>query len=297
LMPVEKAARLVEYLSKKAIYTLTPNHKTAPHEDPVAPFLFGDMRGYCVHFAHAVTYMLRSLGIPSRIATGYLTDLSQSKDGHILLRMSDRHAWAEVFIVGFGWVPFDVQPEQVESHGDTQVDMKLLEELMGSLEPGEEILPKDITRDEPRMEEPSWIEKFHPGIALGLAVLILFVVVSLKLFLRFGWLLPASPAATLRRCARATLSTLYDRGYRRQKGETRAEFRARLTAELGISPVEITTALTPFIYAPAAPAHLAAIRELHRRDRTVLARTPWYSKVAGFLNPSSVIAALLGERW
>ncbi len=297
IMPVEKAAAVVDYLSKKAIYTLTPNHKVDPHADPVAPFLFGDMRGYCVHFAHAVTYMLRSLGIPTRIATGYLTDLSQSKDGHILLRMSDRHAWAEVFIVGFGWVPFDVQPEQVESHGDTQVDMKLLEELMGSLDPGEEILPKNIAKDEPRMDEPGWAERFDPGLLLWVAVALLVVAIGGKLYLRFGWLLPAEPGAVLRRSARATLSTLYDLGYRRRRGETRREFRDRLAAQLGGSPFDIIGPLTEYIYAPGGIVSLERVRELHNHDRAVLRGTPWFRKTLAFLNPASVVATITGERW
>lgn len=297
LMPVEKAAAVASYLSKEAIYTLTPNHNVDPKADPVAPFLFGDMRGYCVHFAHAVTYMLRSIGIPTRIATGYLTDLSQSKDGHILLRMSDRHAWAEVFIVGLGWVPFDVQPEQVESHGDTQVDMKLLEELMGSLEPGEEILPKDIAKDEPRMEEPGWADRFNPGLILWVAVGLVVAIGGLKMYLRFGWLLPAEPRSVLRRSARATVSMLYDLGYRRRRGETRREFRVRLANELGGAPLRIFAPLTEFMYAPVSTISIDQVRELHRHDRTFFRSTPWFRKVLAFMNPASVFATLTGERW
>lgn len=297
IMPIEKVAALIEYLSKKAIYTLTPNHNVEPNADPVAPFLFGDMRGYCVHFAHAVTYMLRSLGIPARIATGYLTDLSQSKDGHILLRMSDRHAWAEVFIVGLGWVPFDVQPEQVESHGDTQVDMKLLEELMGSLEPGEEILPKDIATDEPRMEEPGWGERLTPGVVLWVALTVLCLAFVGKLYLRFSWLLPANPGAVLRRSARSTMSALYDLGYRRRRGETRHEFRERVANELGRSPLDIVGPLTEYIYAPTSGIPLDLVRNLHYRDRTVLQSTPWLKRVIAFISPASVVATMTGERW
>ncbi|MCB0333258.1 MAG: transglutaminase domain-containing protein, partial [Bdellovibrionales bacterium] len=152
--PADIAFALTDYLSQTSIYTLTPKHEVDPTEDPVAPFLFGDHRGYCVHFAHATTYMLRALGIPARIATGYLTDLSQAKDGHILLRMSDRHAWAEAYITEKGWVPFDTQPEQVESHADTEVDLKLLEELMGLVGPGEELFDEDILEGESGIEEP-----------------------------------------------------------------------------------------------------------------------------------------------
>lgn len=297
IMPVEKAAAVAEFLARTAIYTLTPNHPVAPNEDPVAPFLFGDRRGYCVHFAHAVTYMLRALDIPSRVATGYLTDLSQAKDGHILLRMSDRHAWAEAYIAGAGWVPFDVQPDQVESHGDSQVDMKLLEELMASLEPGEEILPKDITKDEPQMEEPSVFEGLSSSLALQLLLGLGFLLAFGKLYLRLGWLLPGSAERTLVRAARATVSALHDLGIRRRRGETRHEFAARVRAMLGFDPCVLTPALTDFIYAPRRELTLDSIRTLHRAERVALRRIPLARRIVGVLNPSSVVATVCGERW
>jgi hypothetical protein len=297
IMPVEKAAAITQFLTQTAIYTLTPNHAVAANEDPVAPFLFGDRRGYCVHFAHAVAYMLRALDIPARVSTGYLTDLSQAKDGHILLRMSDRHAWAEAYIDGAGWVPFDVQPEQVESHGDSQVDMKLLEELMASLEPGEEILPKDIAKDEPQMEEPSILAGL--GLHTGAKALLLFVLLALvmKVYIRLGWLLPSAPERTLVRAARATLSSLHDLGLRRRRGETRLEFAARMKAALGFEPFGLTPTLTDYTYAAAPHLDRAAVLALHRHDRATLRRLPLGRRILGVLNPSSVLATLTGKRW
>jgi hypothetical protein len=297
IMPVEKAAAITQFLTQTAIYTLTPNHAVAANEDPVAPFLFGDRRGYCVHFAHAVAYMLRALDIPARVSTGYLTDLSQAKDGHILLRMSDRHAWAEAYIDGAGWVPFDVQPEQVESHGDSQVDMKLLEELMASLEPGEEILPKDIAKDEPQMEEPSILAGL--GLHTGAKALLLFVLLALvmKVYIRLGWLLPSAPERTLVRAARATLSSLHDLGLRRRRGETRLEFAARMKAALGFEPFGLTPTLTDYTYAAAPHLDRAAVLALHRHDRATLRRLSLGRRILGVLNPSSVLATLTGKRW
>lgn len=143
-----KIKTILNYLTKKSIYTLQPGHESELQGDPVAPYLFGDMRGYCVHFAHATTYMFRALGIPARVATGYMSDLSQSKDGHILLRMNDRHAWAEAYIKNLGWIVFDIQPEQVESHAETPVDADLLEELIDMIDPGQELIPEDAGKDE-----------------------------------------------------------------------------------------------------------------------------------------------------
>ncbi|MBN8548526.1 MAG: transglutaminase domain-containing protein [Deltaproteobacteria bacterium] len=297
--PVEKAAAIVQYLSKNAIYTLTPNHEVKPDEDPVAPFLFGDKRGYCVHFAHATVYMLRALGIPARIGTGYLTDLSQAKDGHILLRMSDRHAWAEVYVAGHGWIPFDTQPEQVENHADTQVDMKVLEELMGLLDPGEEILPKDATAGEKGLQEPS--PYYIPGVRDLIVALILttLLLVATKLYLRFGWALPGNAAFKLRRSYIAVLSTLHDLGYRRDLGETRDEFRARVRRELGVDPLTIAPTHLRAAYARDGLSHLdtAAIEAMHQRDREKLSQVEKWKLALAALNPASVFAALARTDW
>lgn len=297
--PVEKAAAVIQYLNKNAIYTLTPNHEVKPDEDPVAPFLFGDKRGYCVHFAHATVYMLRALGIPARIGTGYLTDLSQAKDGHILMRMSDRHAWAEVFVTGYGWIPFDTQPEQVENHADTQVDMKVLEELMGLLDPGEEILPKNITSGEAGVEEPS--PYYIPGrrdLLLALVIAILSLI-GTKLYLRYGWALPGGATFKLRRSYIALLSHLYDLGYRREAGETRDEFRSRVARELGVNPLSIAEAHLAAAYAANGPSHIdiRQVAQLRSKDLDSITRVPSWRRAVAALSPSSVFAALSRNDW
>ncbi len=245
--PVERAFSLSAYLSKNTIYTLAPNHAETKG-DLTAPYLFGDMRGYCVHFAHAMVYMLRSIGIPSRIATGYLTDLSQAKDGHILLRMSDRHAWSEVYIANKGWVPFDVQPEQVESHGDSEVDQKLLEDLMSELDPGEEILPKEPSKPERSLEreKPIQWESYLPRFSNVAVALALFfsALLFLKAFLKYGaWRLPVSPATRVALGYRAQAMNVADFGLMRSTAETRAEFENRVSAIVAQRPLSLTNAL------------------------------------------------------
>lgn len=245
--PVERAFSLAAYLSKKSIYTLSPNHEETKG-DLTAPYIFGDFRGYCVHFAHAMVYMLRSVGIPSRIGTGYLTDLSQSKDGHILLRMSDRHAWAEVYVTNKGWVPFDVQPEQVESHGDSEVDQKLLEDLMSQLDPGEEILPKEPAKPEKALEKdmPIAWQSYVPRlseVAIVLALIFLSLVL-LKAFLKYAaWRLPLAPATRVAIGYRAQAMNVADFGLSRIPAETRAEFEQRASKIVSEKPLSLTRAL------------------------------------------------------
>jgi len=297
--PIEKAAAITDYLSANAIYTLTPGHEVGPHEDPVAPFLFGDQRGYCVHFAHATVYMLRSLGIPARIATGYLTDLSQSKDGHILLRMSDRHAWAEVFVSGRGWIPFDTKPEHVESHAETPVDMKLLEELMSLIGPGEEILPKDIAKGEANIElEPEWALPEWRYVMLPAAIVVLLLTL-VKLYMLYGWLLPGSVLFKLQRSYIALLCRLYDLGYRRTFGETRQEFRTRVKTTLGSDSLRLTDLLNQAVYSSNNHGALdlrqiAGERRCALRNLKELSR---WKRVWAALNPASALSILSGIKW
>lgn len=297
--PHRKVLAVTNYLVKNAIYTLAPGHEVEPDADPVEPFLFGDLRGYCVHFAHATTYMLRALNIPARIATGYLTDLSQSRDGHILLRMSDRHAWAEAYFEGKGWIPFDTQPEQVESHADTQVDSKLLEELMGMLGPEEEILSDDLLEDEQNVFEPD--RYFIPGRREVLIVLALIVLVllSIKLYLRYSWLLPSSIPVHLKRSYRALCSYLYDLGYPRYFGETRSEYRRRIVSQLQLETLGCTDRLLRTIYASDGIDALSTreVGELRCKDFKALRKMPIWKRIWAALNPMSALSIVGGSRW
>ncbi len=292
--PVKKARALADYLSASSIYTLTPRHEVKEGEDPVAPFLFGDHRGYCVHFAHAIVYMLRALGIPARVGTGYLTDLSQAKDGHILLRMSDRHAWGEVYVAGVGWVPFDVQPQQVESHAETQVDAKLLEELMGILLPGEEILPPRLTKDEKGIEEEgaAWIPDPRSLLPVLYAVAALLVIT--KLLLRFGWRLVPSPQRKLRLGYVAVASALYDAGISRTEGETRLEFAQRVTIA-NLRP--LATAVVREAYGPTPSISAERVAAIMREVSSPLSSLPRWKRCLAALNPASVASLLRGGGW
>jgi hypothetical protein len=295
---VQQAFTIAEWLSKNAIYTLQPNHQVPEGGDPVEPFLFGDLRGYCVHFAHATVYLLRSLGIPSRVGTGYMTDLSQSKDGHILLRMSDRHAWAEVYISGAGWIPFDTQPEKVESHADSPVDGKALEELMGMIGPDEEVLPSsDIANElgfEPQQSRWHIPSPRHLGTFAG-AVLGLFLL--LKIYLRFSWVFHRSYTGRLRASFRAILSLLRDAGYERMIGETYAEYESRISSSIGVPCLLLRPALLTDIYGPRRSS-VGSTREIDQwraHDIEAIRRGLAKRQFRAIVSLSSTLAFLRGR--
>jgi hypothetical protein len=89
-------------------YTLElPDHEIA---DPLADFLFNRKRGYCEYFASAMTVMLRTQGIPARLATGFQTGVYNPLSELWLVRASDAHTWVEAWIPGRGWTTFDPTP-------------------------------------------------------------------------------------------------------------------------------------------------------------------------------------------
>jgi len=75
--------------------------------DAVDHFLFESKEGFCEQIATSTAIMLRTLGIPARIATGYVPGERDVIAGVWISRASDAHAWVEVRFPNFGWVPFD----------------------------------------------------------------------------------------------------------------------------------------------------------------------------------------------
>jgi hypothetical protein len=71
-------------------------------------FLFENRQGYCAYYAGATLFMLRSLGIPSRIAVGFITvDRSDKNKGWYWYYADQAHAWVQVYFPGYGWLDFD----------------------------------------------------------------------------------------------------------------------------------------------------------------------------------------------
>jgi transglutaminase-like putative cysteine protease len=85
--------------------------------DAVDEFLFDTRAGYCEHFSSAFVVLMRAAGIPARVVTGYVGGYRNPIGDYWLVRNSDAHAWAEVWLEGRGWVRMDptaaVAPERI----------------------------------------------------------------------------------------------------------------------------------------------------------------------------------------
>jgi len=110
------AAVLQHIRSAGYTYTLEPG----PYGDEaVDEFWFDRKLGFCEHFAAAYVVVMRALGVPARIVTGYQGMDPAPQDGYWIVRQSNAHAWAEIWLPGEGWQRVDptaaVAPERVQA--------------------------------------------------------------------------------------------------------------------------------------------------------------------------------------
>ena len=81
-------------------------------------FLFRTRQGFCEHYASAFVFLMRAAGVPARVMTGYLGGERNEMGDYLIVRQSDAHAWAEVWLEERGWVRVDptaaVAPNRVE---------------------------------------------------------------------------------------------------------------------------------------------------------------------------------------
>ncbi len=87
---------------------------------PLASFLFEDRAGYCQQFAGSMALMLRMIGIPSRVASGFAPGSYDGERELYEIRDTDAHSWVEVYFRGIGWVTFDPTPADAPAASRTQ---------------------------------------------------------------------------------------------------------------------------------------------------------------------------------
>ncbi|WP_185266512.1 transglutaminase TgpA family protein [Halopseudomonas xiamenensis] len=96
-------------------YTLRPAPLGRHSNDE---FLFDSRRGFCAHFAGAMTFVLRAAGIPARVVAGYQGGEVNPRGNYVLVHQFDAHAWVEAWLPGQGWISvdptFQVAPERIE---------------------------------------------------------------------------------------------------------------------------------------------------------------------------------------
>ena len=118
-------------------YTLAPG---AYEADPVDEFWLDRKTGFCEHFATSFVVVLRAMGIPARVVTGYQGADAQPEDGYLIVRQSNAHAWAEYWNPRRGWVRADptaaVAPDRIERGRALQPASTFVGKAINAVSPG-----------------------------------------------------------------------------------------------------------------------------------------------------------------
>lgn len=218
--PFARAWAVKSYLDRNGIYSLANEH--AYSEDPAASFLFGDLTGYCMHFAFASTYMLRSLGIPARVGIGYSVPAANRAGGSsLLIQAIHGHAWPEIYFEGYGWVIVDPAPQRtlVDMTTDPQNE---LQQLLGDMLRGEAAFEEFL------QEQAGLTIDWQLVLGALPALLAALVLAGYGVKIYRLWIPAAAGLGAQHRLSyRAALDRLAAVGVRRRFGESREAFARR----------------------------------------------------------------------
>ena len=232
--PYDEATAIEGHLRNGSFaYTLTPP-VTPAKQWPIVYFLDTSHQGYCQYFASAMGAMLRSLGIPTVLVSGYGpgTASGHSTAAHqpiFTVTTTDAHAWVEAYFPGFGWVPFEPTPASnfggylpFARGGATQVASQAPFPSHHAATPSASASASTLPTSGAGKGTglPRW--------GMGLAAAVVLLAVLLLAFLLW-WRRPSSLAGVWRRLALAGRLA----GLDRDVSETRWAFAGRLSRALG----------------------------------------------------------------
>jgi transglutaminase-like putative cysteine protease len=150
--PYDRAQAITDWLRANITYS-QEIEAPPPDVDPIDYLLFTSKRGYCNYYASAEVIMLRSLGIPARLAAGFAQGKFDPQTGVYHVLQNDAHAWPEVFFAEYGWVEFEPtasqppleRPERRSDAGATNENE--------SPDADERTAPVDPNRERPERDE------------------------------------------------------------------------------------------------------------------------------------------------
>jgi transglutaminase-like putative cysteine protease len=251
--PYEKVLAIGDCISQLSydMYAEPPSDTS----DGVDNFLFAQQSGKCGDFASAMAVMLRAADVPARFCVGYLTGEWDSDSQNYIIYAKNRHAWAEVYFPGYGWVEFEATPRAGNVRGIVGVEMMGEYDMwdrwgiMGGWEESAYIPSgSGVTgTTSSRTSSPTWL---WPVILLviGTIVLVLVLVFTLRsVFSRQIWRLEGKELGTeiyiyTRMCELAALAQL---GPKPQ--QTPLEYCAQLASEFPQQAKALTTIVQAYL--------------------------------------------------
>jgi len=281
-------------------FTYSEQPGLTPGLPPLVGFVAETKTGYCQHFAGAMALMLRLLGVPARVAAGFVP--GHYRDGVWRVTDRDAHTWVEVWFRGYGWLPFDPTPGRGRLSGtysstslgfDAAAAARLLAGVVKGGEVfGEGSVPSVIGHDDERrtprsaadvpvrgLNPPPPVERHAPSLLLFLLLLaggLAAVIVVLKHGRRRLRYMTNDPRRVASACARELSEFLQDQRVPAARAATFHELGGTISERLSVDASDFAQAATAARYGPLEEAGEAArtarreLRELKRRLRRSL---------------------------
>jgi hypothetical protein len=284
---------------------------------PLRDFVLHTKRGYCQHFAGAMALMLRYLGIPARVAEGFVSGAYDPATHTWTVTDHDAHAWVEVWFAGYGWLPFDPTPgrgflsagysvssPQFRATAAAKIVGGVAAALLNTAALHQDLSfgDKDVTfaGTDIRRANPApsggALGLEHRGgslgkllaVLLGLTLALVAVAKAVRRHLRYATPDPRGQAAACRADLRDFLA---DQGVRVESSLTPEELAALLRAQFEVDGAPFASALAAARFGPpgAAPAEAARARsELARLLAQVRRRLGVMRRVRGLVSLRSL---------
>jgi transglutaminase-like putative cysteine protease len=238
----EKIQLIYEYLKfGEYRYSLKPG--IAPDGDQLLYFLFDVKKGYCSYFAFAFASLLRSIGVPSRVAVGFFLNPEEAKLDFYPIRSNMAHAWVEVWYPEYGWIEYDPTTQRLAEGEDfefsTGIPPELFERLMKEIIDNHDRLK---AKEAPPPEESAAAQAARDAVqfikhyfvyALVAAALIVFL--GIRFGYRLCYLVSKNPRNKTALLWRRLKQRIYFSGGRKLRTESEGEWIARYA---GLMPDE-----------------------------------------------------------
>lgn len=292
--PYAAAIALERWFRTTGNFTYSEQPGATPGLPPLVGFIIDTKTGYCQHFAGSMALMLRLLGIPARVAAGFVP--GHYRDGAWKVTDHDAHTWVEVWFRDYGWLPFDPTPGRGRlsgSYSSTSLGFNAAAaaRLLAGVVKGGEVFGRGFTGDgtgdtaNPRTRRtdadlpghgigaPPSEEKPAPSLFRFLLVLgasLAALIVVLKHGRRRLRYLTRDPRRIAVACARDLAEFLHDQRLPAARAATFHELGGTIAERLGVDATAFTRAATAARYGPLEDAGLAAStarRELRRLKR------------------------------
>ncbi len=218
-------------------YTLNPHQLAGASLWPVVYFLTVSHRGYCQYFASAMGSMLRSLGIPTRLVSGFGPGATVDANGPQALNRvqtqsvttTDAHTWVEAYFPTYGWIPFEPTPPS--SQGNYQPFARGLAAVSGATVPAgpvttpptTPVTPHGFPGQDPNVS-PAGTGSAGVPVAVVITLAVLGAVVLLLVVAILWLLLPRSLTGAWKRVEALGVIS----GVARHYAETHRAYAARL---------------------------------------------------------------------